>query len=236
MKNLIILLLPFLLGAIPHGLRVLPEKKRYNLPKKITPRNIRTSSVNLDELVKQNKKIAELLKRKLSKPLVVDLTASYNLPTGTILRGIILNSVLSTNLATPLKVKIKSPPLKNTTLNCMGVVLGKRIHTTCPSLIIAGVEHASAITLLNLDGSAGLIGRYFAGAEKALASTSASSILQGLTNLGSSTLKGSLIDSGKSVLNSATELIGEEQTKSAGIVMLPSGTPVLLYFNQGLKK
>ena len=236
MKGLIIALLPILLGAIPPGLRVLPAKKRYNLPKKTAPRNIRTTTVNLDQLVKQNKQIAELLRRKLSKPNIYDLTASYNLPTGTILRGKTLNSVLSTNLATPLKVRITSGPLKNATLNCMGVVLSKRIHTTCPSLIIGGLEHKSAITLLNLDGSAGLIGRYHAGAEKALASTSASSILQGLTNLGSSTLKGNLIDSGKSVLNSATELIGEEQTKSGGIVMLPSGTQVLLYFNQGLKK
>ena len=119
----------------------------------------------LVELKEQNKALDTLLKRgrKSSKTKPVLPTLYFKkrkIQVGTALKGRLLNSIHSTNLSSPILVRVEDELIPNGKILCQGVTTHKRVQTVCTKLIFNGEEVDINVQLLNTDGSAGLVGEY----------------------------------------------------------------------------
>jgi hypothetical protein len=238
------LILLFLLApSFSHAsLSVISRESRYqdSPPPKIKSTKLQNKNPEIKALIESNEKINRLLSQRLSKPHIMDLTASFDFPTGTILKGKLLNSILSTNLISPLIVEIKEGELKGAKIHCQGLTLNKRIHTNCPTIIFNDKEYSASTTLLNPDGTAGLLGSYYEGHDELLAANGAQNLIQGLSTLGQNTiaspLKSKFFEAGTNTLSSSSDLLKNESKENSGVVLIKGGTSVLLFFNQGFKQ
>ena len=194
------------------------------------------------KVLKSNKEIKNILNRKSSIPVIWD--GSKNINTGKIFKGNLFNSIVSTNLASPLLVKAHSNQgLKvNTRFICQGVTKYKRVHTICMKMVSEGKERTINAQLLNLDGTAGLIGEYDSNKESLIAGSALNSFSQGIlsaagdrvqTNLGtidSNTLKNQVISGLITGADTTNNLIQDEINNSEPIVTINAGAEVLIYF------
>jgi hypothetical protein len=194
------------------------------------------------KVLKSNNEIKDILNRKSSIPVIWD--GAKNINTGKIFRGTLLNSIVSTNLSSPLIVKAHSNQgLKvNTRFICQGVTKHKRVHTICTKMVSEGKERTINAQLLNLDGTAGLIGEYDSNKESLIAGSVLNSFSQGIlsaagdrvqTNLGtidSNTLKNQVISGLITGADTTNNLIQDEINNSEPIVTINAGAEVLIYF------
>ena len=105
--------------------------------------------------------VEEFLKKEEQKPAIFDFTSRYDVKSGTVIKGRLLNSVVSTNLDSPVIVELL--PNKyfpdGTRVICKANTKHSRIHSHCSKLITPEVgedEYSLSASLLNLDGSAGI--------------------------------------------------------------------------------
>jgi hypothetical protein len=220
---------------------ILSKKDRY-LPAPIqNPTSPKSKIQNspIRQLLESNQQINRLLSLRLSKPHILDLTESFDFPTGTILKGKLLNSIVSTNLASPLMAEITNGPLAGAKIHCIGVTSGGRIQTDCPILVFEDREYPVSVTLLNPDGTAGLLGQVYEGKEQAIASKGAQHFIQGLSQLGQkalgSPIRTKLLETGTATLTTASGDIKSETGENSSVVLVKTGKPVLAFFNREFK-
>ncbi len=232
-----------ILSSISHAsLSTIPRENRYqenDVPNTKSSKQHRQNN-QIKELIKSNEQIKQLLALKLTKPHIMDLTASFDFPTGTILKGKLLNSIISTNLISPLIVEITDGAMNGAKVHCQGTTINKRIQCICPTIIHNDKEYSASATLLNLDGTAGLLGTVYEGHDQLLAANGAQNLIQGLSTLGANTiaspLKSKFLEAGSNTLSSSSDLLKNDSKENSSVVLIKSGAPVLLFFNQGFKQ
>lgn len=196
----------------------------------------------------QNLALKEKLNALSSNNSQFDFTNTLIIPTGTTLRGKLLNSVVSSNLTSPILVRIRANQYfeEGAKLACLGERSGRRIYVACDRVIIGEVEYSGLITsLLNIDGSNGLRGDYWSGEERYVTGIIATSLASGvILSAGDSTQTpygNQVVNTGKNTVISglassadkAVGLMSEKLEKSSGVVTLEAGSEVLIYFNGG---
>lgn len=204
------------------------------------------------ELNQTSQKLDQFIEKYRDRPAVWDFTNSYDFKTASVLRGRLLNSIVSTNLESPLVVEVHSDQglPEGTILSCMGMTKYKRVIAGCSRLITpgsAGEEYDVETSVLNTDGTAGITGEYYSGKELYVAGMIASSFARGSIELSQSriaTLGGEMkLNSAKNrylegILNSAdeaTDLMKKEMQTTEPKVYVKAGKEVLIYFNQRFK-
>lgn len=212
----------------------------------------RTIQAEVKDLNNSSDKLDQFIEKYRDKPAIWDFTVVYDFKTASVLRGRLLNSIVSTNLESPLVVEVypdQGLP-EGTILSCLGMTKFKRVIAGCSRLITPGStgdEYDTEISLLNTDGTAGLTGEYHSGKELYVAGMIASSFARGSIELSQSriaTAAGELkINSAKNrylegILNSADEgadLMKKEMQTTEPKVFIKAGKEVLVFFNQRFK-
>lgn len=210
------------------------------------PQTRRSDDKILSQILERNKRIQKLLERKTKRPVIWD--QRERILTGKVFRGTLLNSIYSTNLKSPVLVKAWPeqglPP--NSKFSCFAITKHKRVHTLCNKLITDSKEVAVNAQVLNMDGSAGLIGEYDDGKDDLIAGAVMSNFAQGVLSASKSTittqigqvedaslrnkvLEG-LIQSGETT----SEILLEDMKNAEPIVKVPAGTKVLVYFQEAV--
>ena len=233
----------------PREARLSPVKKpgaqKSFLPRTSTLKEVRaveTSSGQLDSFIEKYR----------DRPAIWDFTSSYDFKTATVLKGRLLNSIVSTNLESPMVVEVHPAQgfPDGTLFNCLGMTKYKRVIAGCNRIITpgaAGDEYSVEVSLLNTDGTAGLTGEYYSGKELYVAGMIASSFARGSIELSQTrlaTAAGELkVNSARNrylegVLNSADEasdLMKKEMQTTEPKVFISAGKEVLIFFNQRFK-
>ena len=233
--NIGVLLCEFAICSEPH-FKLLKDK---NTDVAILP----DQSTNLyNKVLKSNNELKKLLNKKSNIPVIWN--GDVTITSGKVFKGVLLNSIVSTNLASPVIVKTNNGQgLKyNTKFICQGVTKHKRVHTICTKMISTDGELNINAQLLNLDGTAGLVGAYDSNKETFIAGSVLNSFSQGVlssasdrvqTSLGtvdSRTLKNQIISGLISGGGTANNLIQDEINNSEPIVTINAGAEVLIYF------
>ena len=154
------------------GVKFLAPKDRYQKEKIIKDEvkdkksGVKKGSNNSDlrRLREENKKIADLLKKFQRGPKftsnTIDETVRYDFLTGTVFRGVLLNSILSTNLESPIKIKINAGQgiKEDATAECLGTTKHKRVTSLCTLITIESEKEEIEFRaiILEPDGSAGM--------------------------------------------------------------------------------
>jgi hypothetical protein len=257
---LLLLLSSFVIYAEDMELRILFPKRKKEVAQKLKserPQKVikRQSEFDLavDRLNYQGQKIENLLGKFQERSGVWDFTNQYDFRTGTVIKGILLNSVVSTNLESPLLVEVvdgERLPI-GTRFSCKGVTKFKRVMSACNKLITPNdlEEFDVQVSLLNADGSSGLkADEIYTGKEEYVAATIATAFSRGLIELGTERLASPLGEitantrknrMTNGVLNSLDEtnnmMNSEMKTKEAK-AYIRAGMPVLIYFQERFKK
>ena len=252
-----ILLLLFLIN---HSIAQVSIRPREKLTKVAAPkakprpakRFVEKSSPELTDLNQTSEKLGKFIENYRDKPAIWDFSFMYDIKTATVLRGRILNSIVSTNLESPLVVEVypdQGLP-DGTVLSCQGMTKLKRVIAGCARLITpgsAGEEYDIEVSRLNTDGTAGLTGEYYSGKELYVVGMIATSFARGSIELSQSriaTAGGELkLNSAKNrylegILNSADEtadLMKKEMQTTEPKVYVRAGKEVLVFFNQRFK-
>ena len=205
------------------------------------------------KLNQQGQKIESLLGKFQEQSGVWDFTNQYDLKTGTVIKGVLLNSVVSTNLESPLIVEVLDGEAlpSGSKFTCSGVTKFKRIVSACNKFNTPNdsEEFEVQVSLLNLDGSSGLKpDEVYTGKEEYIAASIATSFSKGLielsterlaTPLGELTVNNRKNRLANGVLNSLDEtnevMNGEMKTKEAK-AYIRAGRPVLIYFQERFRK
>ncbi len=206
----------------------------------------------MSELKESSQKLDQFIEKYRDRPAVWDFTNSYDYKTASVLRGRLLNSIVSTNLESPMVIEVHSDQglPEGTILSCLGMTKYKRVIAGCNRLVTpgaAGEEYDVQTSVLNTDGTAGLTGEYFSGKELYVAGMIASSFARGSIELSQSriaTMGGEMkLNNAKNrylegILNSADEasdLMKKEMQTTEPKVFIKAGKEVLIYFNQRFK-
>ena len=193
----------------------------------------------LKRIQQGNDRIEQILQRRSSVPTIWE--KSRRILTGQVFRGLVLNSIVSTNVSSPVLVEIlpnQGIPNK-TRLSCEAISQNKRVFTLCNKMISKDKESPVVVQILNLDGTSGLIGEIDEGNSEVIAgnvlSESSHGILNGLggsigTASSSNALVTGLIESGKS----GTDLLTADLKKTEPIITIDAGEEVLIYFMEAV--
>lgn len=222
-------------------------KTKNNTKRDVKRRSSKDEKIALyKKLIKGNEEIKRLLDQKSSAPVIWDGTKAVL--TGKVFKGVLLNSIVSTNLTSPVLVRAyPGQGLPNKTLfSCKGATKNRRVITLCDKMITKNKEVAISAQILNVDGSAGLLGEYDDGKEDLIAGAIISEVAQGVfsvaqdkvaTPFGSytdSTVKnqvlGGLIRGGKTT----SDILLDEMKTKEPIVTINAGEEVLVYFMEAL--
>lgn len=247
---MILTLFTFSLLSIAHAkITVLEPRKEIVIKKSQTsPRSNQGNSELLKKLSVQNDRLLELLKGKSSEEVPFVWDGTKKIETTKVIRGILLNSVVSTNLESPLLVEsLDSSTLpEGTRFKCSGITKNKRVLTVCDKMITPTKEVSVKVQILNLDGSAGLRGEYYDGKDSYIAGAIVSDFAKGVINASKNKLTVPLgivdADSDKNKIleglaNSATttsEVLLDEMKSQEPKVFIEAGKPVLIFFMEGL--
>ena len=208
------------------------------------PKRRRSDEKILSSILERNKRIQRLLERKTKTPVIWD--QRERILTGKIFRGTLLNSIHSTNLKSPVLVKAlpeQGLPI-NSKFSCFAITKHKRVHTLCNKLITDTKEVVVNAQVLNMDGSAGLIGEYDDGKEALIAGAVMSNFAQGVLSASKSTvttqigqiedvsLKNKVLEGIIKSGETTSEVLLEDMKKAEPIVEVPAGTKVLIYFQE----
>lgn len=198
------------------------------------------------KVLQSNRELKQLLNRVSSAPVIWDGTRS--ILTGKVFKGLLLNSIVSTNMASP--VLVKAYPNQGlpfgTLFSCKGATKYKRVLTICDKMITKEKEVPITAQILNPDGSAGLLGEYDDGKEDLISGAILSEVASGVlsvaqnkvsTPLGSYTdtnaknqVLGGLIRGGQTT----SDILLDEMKTKEPIVTINSGAEVLVYFMEGI--
>lgn len=217
-----------------------------------------TASSNTDlreliEIEKIEKANNQEIKKFLSKNSIAvwDFTNRFDVKTGTAVRGIILNSIVSSNLESPILVEsiedFAGIP-KGSKFSCTGATKNKRVLAVCNKLISDSDEYEVDITLLNIDGTAGLLGKAYSGKEQyAVGAITAAALKSALdvslermnstigTESVSVTAKNKIKGGGIGALDEIIQMSTDEYKTQEPKISINAGKEVLVYFNRRFK-
>lgn len=181
---------------------------------------------------------------------ITDNTNTFDVLTGTILKGIILNSIVSSNLESPILVQVTETncdiPI-GSKLICGGATRGKRISTGCSKLVSNSDEFPISAILLNLDGTAGLTGEVFTGKEElvlgalvggglsAALDISRDRVSTATGELATNSQRNKVITGAMGGLDEAVGIMGENAKGKETKISIDAGKEVLIFINQRFK-
>lgn len=202
----------------------------------------------LETLLENNRRLNSLLQRRSGTPVIWEQRAK--ILTGKVFRGTLLNSINSTNLASPVLVRAVDgqglPP--KTIFSCQGVTKNKRVFTLCNKMVTPNQEISIQAQILNNDGSSGLVGEYEDGKDQLIVGAVVSDFAQGMLSAAQSRIAGPLgavrDDSAKNQLlqgavesgRTTSEILLEEMKSAEPIVTVEAGKEVLIYFMEAVNE
>lgn len=225
--------------------RLVPKKDTQNQEIRSTRAS---KSEALEQYLKQREEQNKLFFARTMTPYIWE--GNKQILTGQVYRGILLNSVVSTNLASPLIIRIKEGQGLShlTKFACHGVSLNLRVHAQCHRMILPSREIEVKAQILNLDGSAGLLGEVEDGKEELMAASLASNFAQGALSLAQTRVSTpfgdmrsgdsknqiyqGLIQSG----STASDIYLEGLKNITPTVTVQAGTEVLIYFQEAINE
>ena len=200
------------------------------------------------QMLESNKKLMALLERRTGVPVIWEQGAK--ILTGKVVRGTLLNSIVSTNLSSPILVLAHPgqglPP--KTKFSCSGMTQNKRVLTLCSKMVTQDKEIPIVAQILNLDGTSGLLGEYDDGKEELIMGAIASDFAQGMlsaaqTKLASpfgaireDSLKNQLMQGGIQSGRTTSDILLEEAKTTEPIVTVNAGEEVLVYFMEAVNE
>ncbi len=212
------------------------------------PKRSHTEWGSLKKLSEQNEALLKLLNAKsnLEAPFIWDGTKKIE--STKVIRGILLNSVVSTNLESPLLVEsLDSSVLpEGTKFRCTGVTKNKRVLTVCDRMITPTKETSVQVQILNMDGTAGLRGEYNDGKDSYIAGAIVSDFAKGvisaskdktilpLGSMDSDSEKNKVLEGLANSMSTTTDLITDSMKSQEPKVFIEAGKPVLIFFMEGL--
>lgn len=234
----------------PSRTKLVKDQVKQVKKKNSAPKIVKEEPETLESLraIQENSiKMDELLRLKTNLPYIID--QSFQFQTGDVLRGTLLNSVVSTNLESPLLIRVDEGQglPEGTKLSCVGVTKHRRVITACNLIITENNEYPVESIVLNTDGTAGLKGVYYDHQEEYVAGAIASQFAQGIlevsqsrrtTVLGSeleNTAKNKLLQGLINSSNTITNTLEEEMKSKEPKVFIDAGKKVLVYFTQSFR-
>lgn len=239
MKSLLILL-SLSTGVFASEGVVLLKKK--SAPISRTKAEKKFSASEFEKLKANNEVLKKLLLHRTTTPTIWD--GGAKILTGKVFRGRLLNSIVSTNLESPVLVEAyenQGLPF-GSKFSCVGATKFKRVQTFCSKLVTSEREFPISVQILNQDGSAGLLGIYDDGKDEVMAGVIASNMAQGMiagaqsrvnTGFGEVTgggLKNELLTGAFNSAKGVSEILTEDMKTKEPIVMIDAGKEVLIYF------
>ena len=231
--------------------------KNSSVKKNATRRSQTEMELVLDKIQAQGERVDAALGRFQQKSGVWDFTNEFDFKTGTTIRGILLNSVVSTNLESPLVVQaLDGEGLPSgTKFSCMGVTKYKRVMSACNKMIFPDgdgnneAEFDVKVSLLNTDGSSGLkADEVYTGKEEYIAASIATAFSRGMieaqtdriaspfgeltANTAKNRLTGGLLGS----LGETNDIMKSEMQSKEPKAYIKSGKQVLIYFHERFRK
>lgn len=251
MKNVTIILI--VLGSFTHfneicakEAHILRLRKHENKNKHQHQR--RTKNDSLSNLIKNNKRLNDLLHARTALPVIWE--RQRQILTGKTYRGALLNSIVSTNQASPVLVRadLNQGLPYNSKFSCQAITQNKRVFCVCSKLITSDREIPIQAQLLNLDGSSGLEGIYEDGKDELIAGAVISDFSQGMLSaaqnriatpfgaIQDTTLKNQLLKGAISSGKTTSEILLDEMKSVVPIVTIEAGTQVLIYFMEAMNE
>ncbi len=240
MKSLLILL-SLSTGVFASEGVVLLKKK--SAPISRTKAEKKFSTSEFEKLKENNEVLKKLLLHRTTTPTIWD--GGARILTGKLLRGRLLNSIVSTNLDSPVFVEAyenQGLPYGSRFSSCVGTTKFRRVQTFCSKLVTSEKEIPVSVQILNRDGTAGLLGIYEDGKDEVMAGVIASNMAQGMiagaqsrvnTGFGEVTgggLKNELLAGAFNSAKGVSEILTEDMKTKEPIVMIDAGKEVLIYF------
>jgi hypothetical protein len=202
----------------------------------------------LKKILENNKRLNSLLQSRSGVPVIWEQRAK--ILTGKVFRGTLLNSIVSTNLSSPVIVMAhpnQGLPYK-TKFSCQGTTQNKRVLTLCNKMVTTEKEIPIQAQLLNTDGSSGLEGVYDDAKDKLIAGAVISDFAQGMlsgaqTRIGTAfgairddstknqVLQG-FIESGRTT----SDILVDEMKTAEPVVTIEAGEEVLIYFMEAINE
>lgn len=202
----------------------------------------------LNKILENNQRLNSLLQSRSSVPVIWEQGAK--ILTGKVFRGTLLNSIVSTNLSSPVLVLAHAgqglPP--KTKFTCQGVTQNKRVFTLCNKMVTTDKEIPIQAQILNMDGTSGLLGDYDDGKEDLIAGAVISDFAGGMLSAAQSRIGtpfGSLRDDSfeNQLLQGAIEsgrttsdILLEEMKTKEPVVTIDAGEEVLIYFMEAVNE
>lgn len=251
MKNLTIILI--VMGCLVQNGKIWAKEARITRLKErkhINPSIKKRSTKNdyFKNLIKQNKRLNDLLKARTGIPVIWE--GQKRILTGKTYRGTLLNTIVSTNQATPVIVKanLQQGLPFNTRFSCQATTQSKRVFCICNKLITSQKEIPIQAQLLNVDGSSGLVGVYEDGKEELVAGAIISDFSQGMLSaaqnriatpfgaIQDSLLKNQLLQGAINSANTTSQVLMEEMKTTVPVITIKAGTEVLIYFMEAINE
>ncbi len=231
--------------------------KNYSVKRNGSKRSKTEMEMVLEKIQAQGERVDAALGRFQQRSGVWDFTNEFDFKTGTIIKGILLNSVVSTNLESPLVVQaLDGEGLPSgTKFSCMGVTKYKRVMSACNKMILPDgngnneSEFEVKVSLLNDDGSSGLkADEVYTGKEEYIAASVATAFSRGMielqtdkiaspfgeltANTAKNRLTGGLLGS----LGETNDIMKSEMQSKEPKAYVKSGKQVLIYFHERFRK
>ncbi len=224
--------------------------KKVDVQKRSTQKRNSFEMSALKKLSEQNVALLKLLQIKANeeKPFIWDGTKKIE--STKVIRGLLLNSVVSTNLESPLLVESLDSSIlpSGTRFRCTGVTKNKRVLTVCDRMITPSKEVEVKVQVLNIDGTAGLRGEYNDGKDSYIAGAIVSEFAKGvisaskdkvvlpLGSIDSDSEKNKVLEGLASSMSTTTDLITDSMKSQEPKVFIEAGKPVLIFFMEGLNE
>ncbi|MBL7665287.1 MAG: TrbI/VirB10 family protein [Bacteriovoracaceae bacterium] len=200
------------------------------------------------KLLESNRRITEILQNRSSEPVIWQ--QQDQILTGKAFRGTLLNSIVSTNLNSPVLVAaLPNQGLEpGTKFSCQGVTQHKRVFTLCNKMVTPSKEIPIVAQILNPDGTSGLEGEYDDGKEDLIVAAVASDFAQGVLSAAQTRITSPLgqlqdgsvknqvlqgfIESGRTT----SDILLEEMKAKEPIVTIDAGIDVIIYFMEAVNE
>ena len=202
----------------------------------------------LKKIHEENEKLNKLIENHTYAPIIWD--GSKKIETTKTIRGLLLNSVVSTNLESPLLVQVfrdQGLPI-GTRFSCKGITSNKRVLTYCDRMITPTKEVPVKVQILNTDGSSGLRGIYndnkdsfIAGAVlsdlgRGIISASVSKLAPAIGTINEANEKAQIIEGLANSTRTTSDILQDEMKSQEPKVFIEAGKPVLIYFMESLNE
>lgn len=228
-------------------------KIQHKKPRKLENVIKNESSEEFTEIKLLDKDSTKEIRSFLSKNsmAVWDFTNRFDVKTGTAIKGILLNSVVSSNLESPMLVETTETYIgipAGSKFSCSGATKNKRVLAVCNKLITENDEFEVDTVLLNNDGTAGLLGIAYSGKEQYAVGAITAAALKGAldvsldrvnTTLGTeaitSTAKNKIKGGGIGALDEIVQMSTDEFKTQEPKISIDAGKQVLIYFNRRFK-